>query len=860
MILSRTSAICPVAPARHVSTVSTIRLPSAPVRGKRLATARGVAATALLAALLLFAAPIAAQIVPRAERAGGVSLGTPDVRPLAGALDADGRLRTDVDGAFDPAGFDLVLGEDGAPRFRPTASVATSVLAGGGAPTLWREGFYLGPGVGNGTVYVVVADGDDVFVGGLFENVGGAPDADYIARYSRSQARWYALGNGLDGVVLAIAVDGDDVYVGGLFHREKNGPNMTYVGHYDRTTDTWHALGAGVTIPAMTGLPEGIQVVRLINGKLWVGGYFVNAGGIPEADVLAVWDTASETWSSLGQIYTIDPNGETEVHGIEPYGDGVYVHCYCAFGGGLRRHGIYDSAGWTGLPVISGAATAQYAMGAVDGDEIVLVRRSGFEGLAGVPDGTDIVRYDGTGYMAFPGQLPERSSPTIVRIIDGEVVVGLGTLGGASHPFVMRHDGFGWVEVGPRLDSYGVYAVIEIDGQLWVGGSIHYNVEGGETLLNGLARLDGADWQAIGSIGNGLGGDPSVSRVMAIAVWQGELYVGGAFLDASGNPLADNVARWTGSAWEAVGSGLNRQVSVLLPAGDRLYAGGNFFDVGGDADARTIAQFDDTAWSGLGPAFGGGDLLAMAVIGDDLYVGGGFYEAADVSYATNIARWDGTAWHALIEPGNGDNPSGEVRALLVEPDGTLLVGGNYSGLYGYSNLARWDPNAETWGPIGDGAAEPNADVNALAHGPYGLVYVGGAFSDLGGPDGDGIARWDGAAWQTVGGGLEGHPDFAGVPTPPEVRALYLDQGDLYVGGNFLAAGSVAGTVNLARWDDAAWHALSSGLDNRVIALGSHESLLWVGGYFDATSDDAVVTVHVGAFEVRSDLIFANGFD
>jgi hypothetical protein len=43
-----------------------------------------------------------------------------------------------------------------------------------------------------------------------------------------------------------------------------------------------------------------------------------------------------------------------------------------------------------------------------------------------------------------------------------------------------------------------------------------------------------------------------------------DVYVGGVFTDAGGNPNADRIARWDGSAWQALGGGLNN--AVLEPS------------------------------------------------------------------------------------------------------------------------------------------------------------------------------------------------------------------------------------------------------------------------------------------------------
>jgi len=106
--------------------------------------------------------------------------------------------------------------------------------------------------------------------------------------------------------------------------------------------------------------------------------------------------------------------------------------------------------------------------------------------------------------------------------------------------------------------------------------------------------------------------------------------------------------------------GMNDWVDALAVIGTELYAAGRFTTAGSDS-ANYIAKWDGTSWTALGSGmndFAVDPVHALAVIGSDLYVGGEFHNAGGVS-ADYIAKWDGTSWSGL---GSGMNDA--VRALV----------------------------------------------------------------------------------------------------------------------------------------------------------------------------------------------------
>lgn len=63
-----------------------------------------------------------------------------------------------------------------------------------------------------------------------------------------------------------------------------------------------------------------------------------------------------------------------------------------------------------------------------------------------------------------------------------------------------------------------------------------------------------------------------------------DLYAGGWFTTAGGI-AANRIAKWDGSAWSALGSGMNSNVHALTVSGTNLYVGGKFTTAGNKVSA-----------------------------------------------------------------------------------------------------------------------------------------------------------------------------------------------------------------------------------------------------------------------------------
>ena len=327
-----------------------------------------------------------------------------------------------------------------------------------------------------------------------------------------------------------------------------------------------------------------------------------------------------------------------------------------------------------------------------------------------------------------------------------------------------------------------------------------------------------ADWISLNPGIPGANGQVNAAAVDG----SGNLYIGGDFT-AVGTIAANRIAKWDGSAWSALGSGMNNNVYALAVSGSNLYAGGSFTGAGGMV-ANRIAKWDGSIWSALGTGMDGGDdtsVYALAVRGSDLYAGGSFTTAGGVS-ANYIAKWNGSAWSAL---GTGMDYS--VSALAVS--GSDLYAGGYFTIAGgvsANNIAKW--NGSAWSALGSGmGGVVYASVYALAVSGSDL-YAGGWFTTAGGTSANRIAKWNGSAWSALGAGMGGG-EFASV------YALAVSGSDLYAGGDFSTAGGTSAN-GIAKWNGSAWSALGTGMNGPVFALAVSGSDLYAGGWFTTTAN------------------------
>ncbi|MFN0131476.1 MAG: GC-type dockerin domain-anchored protein [Phycisphaerales bacterium] len=689
-----------------------------------------------------------------------------------------------------------VFDPDGAGPVPPRLFAAVSAGSSTSSLWSWDGSSWAVPSTVIGTIYSMAVFDDDgpgphtpaLVVGGTITSAGGVPFSN-IAKWDGTT--WTSLGGGITG-------------------SQPNSPVVSQLALFDADGD-------------------GPQP-----GVLAACGAFDVAGGFG-ASGFAVWN--GSTWSNLG-FFRSEPKS---IAGHDEDGPGPLApRLYVAGGGAFPPYVVrLDGSAWTQI----GSGGAASAMASFDADGAgpqlpQLYVGTGVTTPGGSANAGGISRWDGASWSALGTGLDTTGSPREVLCL-AAADFGSGTptlaVGGGfqlAGPLVVggiaSWDGQSWHAPGNGIGGY-VNALAEYDpdgagpqpASILVVGKF---ASAGDVASRAIVAWTGTTFTSFGGgITAGLSG-PNDAEVKAIAVFDEDgagpsppsVIVGGN-ISSVGGVSVSNIARWNGSAWSAIGAGFNGRVTCLAVFNDgtgaALYAGG-LFRFSATTPIDYLAKWNGTSWQAVSQSqsqwLGARSLAVFDADGSgplpaELIAGHG----ANTSPAPYIWRWNGTTWSGL---GSGLNQPADSLAVL-DADGPgpglakLYVGGFFTiaGGVNCNRLATW--NGVTWSAVGvgvqnglDRAARTIAGLDADGPGPSPWsVFAGGDFSIAGNQTISAFARFDGATWSAVAGGLTDP-----VTTYVNAQLVFDDDGagprlpGLYVGGEFSAAGATP-SRSIARW-------------------------------------------------------------
>jgi uncharacterized delta-60 repeat protein len=247
-------------------------------------------------------------------------------------------------------------------------------------------------------------------------------------------------------------------------------------------------------------------------------------------------------------------------------------------------------------------------------------------------------------------------------------------------------------------------------------------------------------------------------------------------------------------------------------------------------DARAADGNADASFSS-GTLFGN-DVYALIIQPDGkILVGGDFGNASGTREGVARLNPDGTP-----DPDFIGSAASQVRAMALQPDGKILIGGYFTAVSGTPRVRIARLNADgtldtTFNP-GSGVTGFNTSLNAIAVEPGGKILIGGDFNFVNDVQRQNIARLnaDGSVDATFNAGVV-TSDFSGVITD----IVFQTDNKILVGGYFNGIGGVSskGIARLnANGDVDTTFNVGAGTGHGVNSVKLQpDNKILIGGYF-----------------------------
>ncbi|HZJ37717.1 MAG TPA: hypothetical protein VFD18_00985 [Chthoniobacterales bacterium] len=524
---------------------------------------------------------------------------------------------------------------------------------------------------------VVVQPDGKILVSGWFagaHSVGGQT-RNRIARLDPITGMADSFDPNANNIVHRLALQADGKVLAGGYFTTIGGQTRNRMARLDATTGLADSFD-----PSPDNELDALAVQP--DGKILAGGYFTTIGGATR-NYIARFDPIT------GSLDSFNPDRNAAVFSIAVQADGkilaggwldsedAYAHL-----DRLERDGRFDQTLDIG---ISGFAGHVVFVTTVQRDGKILIG-GGFDHILGVTR-HNIARLntDGTLDMAF-----DPNSNNVVRAVaiqaDDKIVVGgdfsgPNSIGGQTRNFIARldpvtglADSFDPFPINPTSPASTYAIAVQRDGKILVSGN--FVTIGGQTR-NLFARLDPETGLADSF-------DPVPNSAVASIALQsdGKICVGGSF-DQIGQQIRHHIARLdptTGIA-DSFNPNANSSVSTIALQGDgKILVGGDFSgpnSIGGET-RNHIARLDPT--TGLADSFdpNANNIINSVVLQADgkILVGGNFSGPNSIGGETrnHIARLDpATGLADSFDP----NSNNAVFAIAVQTDGKIVVGGFY---------------------------------------------------------------------------------------------------------------------------------------------------------------------------------------
>jgi uncharacterized delta-60 repeat protein len=641
-----------------------------------------------------------------------------------------------------PLTFGLGLARRAA-KLLPLAILLTTSVA---AQLTLNTSFAAGvtDGNSNGFVSAVQSDGK-ILVGGNFALVNGIEQFG-LARLNANGSRDAAFnvgGLGPNGAVFEIKVLGDGkILIGGNFSTY-NGTNISGIARLnsDGTLDgTFNPGGAGAA-----GQVQGITTQP--DGKYLIGG----------ANLTAYNGTTKFS------IIRINSDGTLDAGFTSPFGNAAFVEqCGLQSDGKIIIGGTFSIGAYSNIARLttSGSIDTTFnggSAGANGGVYTVLVQADNrilaggdFTAMNGVgrPGGARL-NADGTMDNTFnPPALGVSRIEYIALKPNGQYfVAGEFISDNGQFPIgLVNTDGsVDAVFNPPQADNTGYHVALQPDGKILLAGFFNNTEALGNLSNRNLLRLN-ADGTRDLSFTVSLSNFGGVGAMLQQP--DGKYVVTGNFNSANGTAHA-SIARFNGngtidntfqSGYGIWGIGNVATNAVAQQADGKILLGGNFFEYDLD-ETRSLVRLNtdgtrDATFSPLGIQAGNPTVNDLLVLPDGKIMVAG--AGLDIGFQTLMRLNANGTGDGAFTAGNGN---GNIQKVLRQPDGKLIIAGNFTTYLGQTRnrIVRLNPDGSLDGTfnIGTGA---NNQINTAVLLADGKILIGGLFTTYNGTTRNRIAR------------------------------------------------------------------------------------------------------------------------
>jgi hypothetical protein len=363
---------------------------------------------------------------------------------------------------------------------------------------------------------------------------------------------WIPMSANPNDIIVCAAADGSDLYVGGYF-TSIGGIAANHIAKYNTSTGVWSALIDGSGNNGVSG-GLGVWHILIDGNKIYLGGNFTNVGGgggSTNYKFVCYFDKSNNTWNDMNS------GVDGEVFTLAKRGNDIYVGGSFNWAGPVVLLSAHDKTDpKKPLSISHFNNIAKWTPGA------------GWSGLgSGTSGGSDKV------CSIFP---------------DGDLIYVAGAFNNvmddAAHAVpntkcmaVYNTNTSQWstAYTGAFTGNY-INNIIKYNGSFYVVGD--FVIIGGVDAFC-AAKLTGTTWSSMGGGFNNVG--------YQILLNGSDIYATGNFTrvnETTTPTTANHIAKWNGSIWSSLGSGLDDKVEKgMVFVNNYLYVVGNFTTAGSKA-------------------------------------------------------------------------------------------------------------------------------------------------------------------------------------------------------------------------------------------------------------------------------------